>query len=82
VVDDFVSHHYGTDGDGGAVEVLDVWVADTLMSAAQLWLVHTWDGRLNFSCSFNEAYFSEAQILGVLQRVRDELRSGLGVTVE
>jgi hypothetical protein len=79
VVDEFVEKRYA--GEGGEVEVLDVWIADTMMSSTNLWILHTWDGMLNLSVTYNGAYFPEGLMEGVLERVWEELRSGLGLVV-
>ncbi|KAK3901902.1 hypothetical protein C8A05DRAFT_34406 [Staphylotrichum tortipilum] len=79
VVDDFVEKSY--DGEGGEVEVLDVWIADTMMSSTNLWMLHTWDGMLNLSVTYNEAYFPVGLMEGVLERIWEELRSGLGLVL-
>lgn len=77
IADDFVSRRYGV-GESG-VEVLDVWIADTMMSATTLWMLDTWKDRLNFTVTYNEAYFPEAQIDGMLARARQELLQGLSI---
>jgi hypothetical protein len=77
IADDFVSRRYG-EGQNG-VEVLDVWIADTMMSATNLWMLDTWRGRLNFSVTYNEAYFPEAQMDGMLAKARQEFLQGLSV---
>ena len=78
VVDEFVAKRYGEEGE---VEVLDVWIADTMMSPTNLWMLHTWDGRVNLSVTYNEAYFGEGVMVGVLERIWEELRQGLGLSV-
>ncbi|RYP55764.1 hypothetical protein DL770_010880 [Monosporascus sp. CRB-9-2] len=80
VEDDYVQHEYGVGDDG--VEVVDVWIGDTMMSAMNLWMCHTWDGRLNLSVTYNGAYFEEEVMEGVLGRLKGELLGGLGVVDE
>lgn len=52
---------------------------DTMMNGTNLWMLHKWNGRMMLSCQHSEAYFSETQISGILERIRYELRSGLGL---
>ncbi|KAK5653269.1 hypothetical protein OQA88_9168 [Cercophora sp. LCS_1] len=73
VVDDYVRKRYGD------VEVVDVWIGDVMMGGTSLWMCETWDGRLAVSVTYNEAYFGEGQMKGVLERVRGEMLRGLGV---
>jgi hypothetical protein len=77
VEDDYISHKYGDNEDG--VEIIDVWVADTMVSATNLWLLHSWDGKLNLTTVYNEAYFTEGQMENVLDRISHFLLTGLEV---
>ena len=61
------------------MELLDVWLADTMMSATNLWMLHTWRDQLNLSITYNEAYFAEAQMDAMLERARRELLEGLSI---
>lgn len=77
IADDFVSRRYGERENG--IEVLDVWIADTMMSATNLWMLDTWRDRLNFTVTYNEAYFPETQMDRMLARARQELLQGLSI---
>ena len=76
VVNDYIGKTYGE------VEVRDVWIGDVMMGGTSLWMCETWDGRLGLSVTYNEAYYEEGEMTGVLERVKGVMVGGEGLGLE
>jgi hypothetical protein len=61
------------------VEILDVWLSDTMASPTSFWSMHTWDGRINMSLAYNLAFYDPKDIQALLEAVGRNLRNGLGI---
>jgi len=75
-VNDYIGKTYGE------VEVRDVWIGDVMMGGTSLWMCETWDGRLGLSVTYNEAYYEEGEMTGVLERVKGVMVGGEGLGLE
>lgn len=74
ILEKFMQHAYGAEW---AVE--DVWIADNMLTPEIISFLWSWKGQIVLSGSCNASYYTEGDLDGYLERVRDELLAGLEI---
>lgn len=64
----------------GGWSIDDFWVAETMAKSWPLSLLWTFDGRLTFSASYNEAHYAPDTVNAFVEGVKGEMLKGLGVS--
>ncbi|KAJ2975704.1 hypothetical protein NQ176_g5374 [Zarea fungicola] len=78
LLENFIHRSFGDIGcDKPEIEIIDVWLGDTMTSATSFWSVQTWRDRLEISVTYNEGYFAKREMVHILEHIRAILLSSV-----
>ncbi|KAI1074997.1 hypothetical protein F5B20DRAFT_417192 [Whalleya microplaca] len=77
----YIQRYYVSDTDTAEakVEVMDFWMGTEMLTRALQFHLWTWRDELTIAACFNESFYEKDFVNGVLDQVKGELISGLGI---
>lgn len=78
-VETYLQREYESGSGGSKVGVEDMWIGTEMLNKSIQFHVWSWRDELNIAACFNQSFYDQSFVAEVLERVTEELQTGLGL---